>query len=109
MEQRAHVGLVLDDEDAQSGELLRQDGRAIGGRRRARGAARRGLGRRFGQAYGERRAAAGAVAACLDLAAVELDQVLDDREAEAEAAGGARHAHLGLAKRLEYVGQEARL
>ena len=45
----------------------------------------------------------------MDRAAVQLDDVADDRQAQAEAAGLARRAGVGLAEPLEHERQELRL
>jgi len=118
-DQLAGVGIVLDDEDPDAGEI--GDGEAGLAREVAPGVGGgigRGVGPRFQgrrrerrerQADGEDRPLPGAGARRLDRAAVQLDQMADDGEAEAEATVLPARRGVGLAEALEDVGEELRL
>ena len=59
-----------------------------------------------GRGDGERRARAFARALGADRAAVQLDQLLDDRQAQPQAAVAAGGGGVGLAEAVEHVRQE---
>src|SRR5207253_6070154 len=98
----ARVPLVVDHEDAEASE----PGCLRGGRWRP------GRARRLGrdperQPHREGGAFTLARALRVHAAPVQLDDVADDREAEAQAAGPPRDRGLGLPEALEDVGEEA--
>src|SRR5207237_7160947 len=98
------VGVVVDEEDVQAvgaGGAVREWGEALD----LRSTLRR-LGREQRQADDERRSPELARALDLHRAAVELDQVTDDGQAEAEPAVAACGRALALTKALEDVRQE---
>ena len=102
--------LVVHDEQPQAGELqwARSAATALRGNRRRHAPVVRGsAGQR--QRDDERRSAAFARAGGTDGAAVQLDEVLDDRQAEAQPAVQAGRRGVGLAEALEDVRQELRL
>ena len=60
------------------------------------------------QTYGKAGPAAFALAVCRDRAAVELDELLGNRQPETEAEGCARRRRVLLTEAFEHVGQETR-
>src|SRR4029078_10610672 len=69
---------------------------------------RRGVLRVHGKPDPERGALALALAARLDRSAVQVDQLLHDREPEPEPAEAARRRRVGLAEAIEEMRQEVR-
>ena len=105
--ERQAFAVVVNDEHAQTVEArdVRRCFDRRGRRMASTASTRRHRDQRDRQQDGERRAAILALAVGRDRAAVQLDQVLDEREAEAEAAVRARAGAVGLPEPLEDVRQ----
>ena len=95
------VGLVFDDQHADT--VQRQFRSRVGGRPAGSRVEIRPVRHAKRQHHGERRALARTIALGAHLAAVQLDQVLDDGESEPEAAVAAGDGAIGLVETIEDV------
>ena len=104
-EQLAAVGILIEDQDAQTVERRRRRKRE----RRHRHLPDLGRAGLQGESRGEHRPVAAVAVARANLAAVELDEIADERQAHAEPAGGAGRRRVLLREPIEDARQEFRI
>ena len=110
LEALQEIGVVVHEEHADPAEADHARPRPENRRLRHRGGRLRdrdpGRNHGDGEQDGEAGAAADAAALRAHGASVELHEIVDEREAEPQAADGARHGGVGLAEAVEHEGQE---